>query len=175
MSGLLFIPPTKEQEKEAIALKQEHFAYNETIINGSALWDQTDVYDDWLTQVKNNAKPETVQADWVESSTFFAMRKKDGKLVGMLDIRHRLNPFLEKYGGHIGYSVRSTERQKGYASEMLRFALDYLRTMGHKRVMLGCYSDNLPSINTILRCGGVLERELPYLDGKPMQVFWITL
>ncbi|WP_312667561.1 hypothetical protein [Tissierella praeacuta] len=34
------------------------------------------------------------------------MREKDKKIVGMIQFRHYFNEFLEKYGGHIGYSVR---------------------------------------------------------------------
>lgn len=37
----------------------------------------------------------------------------------MRDVRYYFNAFLEKYAGHIGYSVRPSERRKGYADAML--------------------------------------------------------
>ena len=41
----------------------------------------------------------------------------------MVNIRHYLNEELSKFGGHIGYSIRPTERNKGYAHEQLKLAL----------------------------------------------------
>jgi len=37
------------------------------------------------------------------------------------------------------------------------------------------YSGNLPPIETIDKCGGVLTETKPYADGKPMNVYWIVL
>ena len=56
---------------------------------------------------------------------------------------------------------------------MLLLALDYCRSIGLDKVMLACYKDNIPSIKTITKCEGILERELLYLDGKPLAVFRI--
>lgn len=89
----------------------------------------------------------------------------------MIDVRYSLAvPFLKEYGGHIGYAVRPTERRKGYGVRMLRLALDYCRALG-----IQCYSDNIPSIRTIERCGSVRMEEKKYLDGKPMYLYEIPL
>jgi predicted acetyltransferase len=93
----------------------------------------------------------------------------------MIDIRHSLNEFLSKYGGHIGYGVRPSERNKGYATQMLRMALQYLKQIGLTKVMLACYQENVASRRTIEKCNGVLEREFLHSDGKTVQVFWITI
>lgn len=173
---LVLVFPTKEFEDRAAEYKREFFDCGEPVINGSALWDKTDAYDAWLKQIINNSDEKTVQPDWVVSSTFFGVREKDGKIVGMIDVRHHTDhPFLREYGGHIGYSIRPTERNKGYATEMLTLALDYCRGLGLKKVMLGCYKDNTASIRTIEKCGGVCEKEINYTDGKPMLVFWIEI
>lgn len=58
---------------------------------------------------------------------------------------------------------------------MLKLALEYAKVIGLEKVMLGCYSDNMGSIKTIERCGGVLSEEKVYTDGKPMCVYWIPL
>ena len=78
----------------------------------------------------------------------------------MIDVRHALTvPFLQEYGGHIGYAVRPSERRKGYATAMLRLALQYCADLGIDAVHLGCYADNLPSIRTIERCDGIRIEE----------------
>jgi predicted acetyltransferase len=169
------VVPNKEHENAAIAYRQEHFDFGEDIINGSTLFDKIDSYEEWLSYIKKISNKETVQPDWVVSSVFFGIRESDNKIIGIIDIRHYLNDLLSKYYGRIGYSVRPSERQKGYATQILNLAIDYCKNLGLKRIMLGCYSDNIASIKTIIKCGGVLEREFLYLDGKPMSVFWVEL
>ncbi|NLY75725.1 MAG: GNAT family N-acetyltransferase [Firmicutes bacterium] len=162
-------------EAMANQFKNEFIENNEPIINGSALFDQMD-YKEWLDNTEKNHNPETVGSDWVLATTFFAVRKSDNKIIGMIDIRHSLaNKFLKEYGGHIGYSVRPSERKKGYATEMLKMGLEYAKSIGLKRVMLSCFTSNTASIKTIIKCGGVLTESKSYVDGRPMYVFWIEL
>ena len=81
-------------------------------------------------------------------------------IVGMVNIRHKLNKFLTINGyGHIGYSVRPSERRKGYATEILKQALKYCKELGIKVVHVGCYKDNIASKKTIENNNGVLLRE----------------
>ncbi len=120
------------------------------------------------------------------TTIFFAVRKQDNKIVGIIDIRHNLeNEFLSEYGGHIGFSVRLTERKKGYATEMLKMALIYAKTLGLQKVMLGCFSDNIASIKTRVKCGGVLTETKMYsgdqglkihtAEEKLVNIYWICL
>lgn len=169
------VKPTWELQAAAEAFKQEFFDCGETIINGSALLDQMD-YGQWLENTARNSSPNTVRPDWVVSDTFFAVREPDGKILGIIDIRHSLdNDFLSQYGGHIGYAIRPHERRKGYAAEMLRLALAYAKNIGLESVMLGCYCDNTASKKTIEKCGGILTETKPYMDGTMMDVYWIEL
>ena len=162
-------------QTEAERMKQEFFDFGETIINGSALFDQM-LFPEWLVNTNRNHDPNTVRKDWAVATTFFAFRKSDRKMVGMIDVRHELAvPFLQKYGGHIGYSVRPTERKKGYATEMLRLALSYCQSLHINTVKLGCYADNIASIRTIERCGGICVEKKLYTDGRPMLVYQIDL
>jgi len=155
--------------------KNEFFEEREYFINGSALFDRME-YEPWLTLNTNNRCESTVSSGWVEATTFFAVRKHDNKIIGMIDIRHNLgNDFLAQYGGHIGYSVRPSERKKGYATEMLRMGLEYAKSLNIKKVMLGCYSDNIPSVRTIEKCDGELTETKIYPDGKLLSIYWIDL
>lgn len=171
---LIFLNPEAVPEAAVLDYKVEHLRHGETKIHGSAQLG-TLGYGAWLQRVRDNADARTVHAGWVVAGTFFAVREADGRIVGMADIRHSLeNAFLRDYGGHIGYGVRPTERGKGYAPRILRLALDYARRIPLERVMLGCNAANAASRKTILRCGGVLEREDVH-DGAPVRIYRIDL
>lgn len=94
----------------------------------------------------------------------------------MIDIRHRLNEFLLNFGGNIGYSVRKSERRKGYATEMLKLALKKCIELNIKKVLITCNKDNIGSAKTIISNGGILENEIfDPDDNKMTQRYWITL
>ena len=57
----------------------------------------------------------------VPSHMYLAVRKNDRRLVGIIDLRNHINhPILGTWGGHCGYSVRPSERRKGYAKRFLQ-------------------------------------------------------
>ena len=97
-----------------------------------------------------------------------------GRIVGMINVRYDLTEEMYRYLGHIGYCVRKSERQKGYAAEMLRLALKEAKNIGLDRVLLTVDSDKTASIATMKKNGAVLENEVPYL-GKITQRYWIEL
>lgn len=77
-------------------------------------------------------------------------------LSGLLSIRYELPEELSKIYGDIGYGVRPSKRNKGYATKMLAYALSVCREKGMHEVLAGCYKDNLASVATIKKNGGVL-------------------
>lgn len=96
------------------------------------------------------------------------------QLVGRLSIRHELNEFLLRLGGHIGYGVVPPFRRQGYAKEMLRLSLPLARKLGISRALVTCDDDNPGSARTIEANGGVLENVVPQGPGKPhKRRYWI--
>jgi predicted acetyltransferase len=68
---------------------------------------------------------------------------------------------------------------------MLKMALEYTKTLGIEKVMIGCFSDNIPSIKTIEKCGGVFSEtkilpndnliNLHVENEKSVNIYWIDL
>lgn len=111
----------------------------------------------------------------VRATLFIAVRKCDQKIVGIIQIRHKLNEHLLLYGGHIGDSIRPSERRKGYATEMIRLALNECKNLGIFKVLMVCYVDNIGSEKSIINNGGVLENIVEDEDGNKIKRFWIDL
>lgn len=166
------VRPALELKSKALEYRQEHFDNGENIINGSELLDKTESYEEWLKSVKDNEKPETVNSSWVVTDTFFAMNDED-EIVGIIDLRHTLNDFLKDFGNS-GYSVRPSQRQKGYATEMLRQVLNVARGAGLKELHLSVEKENLPSVKTIVKNGGVYERSFEF-EGEQADIYKIEL
>lgn len=110
------------------------------------------------------------------ATTLLLIRKEDKKILGTFDIRHTLNDYLFNFGGHIGYSIRPSERQKGYAKQGLMQTLEYCRSeLNLREVLLICLADNVASKKTIEACGGIFEKEFIDDDGLKNLRYWITL
>jgi predicted acetyltransferase len=91
-------------------------------------------------------------------------------------IRHTLNPYLERVGGHIGYVVVPGYRRQGYATAILGQSLAIARDkLGLTRVLVTCDDDNVGSMKTIEKNGGVLESIVTDPEGRsPKRRYWIA-
>lgn len=129
----------------------------------------------WLAETEKYLSPDTLPEGKVMATQFLAIRERDNTLVGMLQVRHTLNDYLAQFGGHIGYSVRPSERRKGYAKEMLWLVLPYCKdTLGIDRLLIFC--ENEYSSRTVRANGGVYECTVhePNEDLE-LEKFWIKL
>lgn len=171
--NIKLVRPTLALKEQALAYRKEHFDNKEMIINGSELFDQIEAYEEWLDRVSKNADKATVDKNWVLTDTFFAIRQQDQKIIGIIDFRHTLNDFLKNYG-NCGYSVSPRERNKGYASQMLGLLKKHAFACGSTELHLAVEHDNLPSVKTIIKNGGQLEKRF-ILENKHIDMYLIAL
>ena len=128
----------------------------------------------YLEVLAERERGENLPANHVPSTLLFAFAGT--RIVGRVAIRHSLNPDLERVGGHIGYVVVPEYRRQGYATAILRQSLRIAREkLGLQRVLVTCDDDNIGSIKTIEKNGGVLESIVTGADGdKPTRRYWIA-
>lgn len=126
----------------------------------------------YLEVLEGQARGERLAPGQVASTFLFAF---DGvRIVGRVAIRHALTPYLEQFGGHIGYVVVPAYRRQGYATEILRQALRIARErLGLSRVLLTCDDDNIGSIKTIEKNGGVFDSVVTGSGEKLKRRYWI--
>lgn len=150
---------------------QEHYDNKENSISAS-LGLPASEYTDWVAKIHRNAS--VGDEEWGKSLLYLCF--DNNKLIGLLSIRYELPENLVEVYGHIGYGVRPSERNKGYATTMLRYALSVCREKEKDKAVLGCYKDNVASAKTIQKNGGVLVEENDnYSEGKISQFYLIDL
>ncbi len=112
------------------------------------------------------------------AATYLWLVDDDG-FIGEISIRHALTDALMRFGGNIGYAVRYSRWNCGFATSMLAMTLEYARdTVGLSRALVTCNDENIASARVIEKNGGVLQDKIENtIGGKRITTrrYWIEL
>lgn len=150
--------PNINRKKEAIEFINEFYEYGSKINGVGGLTSYLEDFEGWLKKLDEDYTREVTE-DKVPARTYFFIRVDDNKIIGMTNIRTKLNQKLMNFGGNIGYCIRPTERGKGYNKVNLYLALKVCKECGIKKVLLDADKGNPASWRTMESFGAVLEEE----------------
>lgn len=180
-AGDFFLVEPNEVYAEQIREYRQDFLDTDSSMDGCGSLRRYEDPIAYISKCKKYLNPETLPDGAVIATQFLYVRKVDMRLVGMIQIRHYFNDYLSKYGGHIGYSVRPSERRKGYATSMLNAVLPYCKEIGLEKILISCIDGNIGSEKVILNNGGVYESTVyepcqkSGMKRYKLKRFWICL
>ena len=145
-----------QTDKETILEMIAEFEREKSAHDGGFWNPDNFVYEEWLEENLQAEAGLNIPENWVPAIQLVSFDEA-GQALGFLNLRLRLNDYLLEKGGHIGYSIRPSERGKGYAKEALRQGLQVAKEKNIKRALVTCSTENPASRAVILANGGQLE------------------
>jgi predicted acetyltransferase len=132
-------------------------------------------FNDWIDDLEKNKYEKNLPESYSPHTLYLAINDNN-KIVGAIGIRWKQVPVLMAFGGLIGYSVRPSQRGKGYASEMLKLALDKFKNTNIENILITCKDFNIASKKVIEKNGGIFENTYSNDDdGYTYLRYWIKI
>lgn len=171
MKNVRLVKPTMKLKEEYMSFYQDWKESNEEMVPRVITKDPQN-FEGMIDFLHNNEEGINIPDGWVRDSTYWLVAE-NSRIVGAVNIRHQLSERLLNSGGHIGYGIRPSERQKGYATQMLALALEKTTDLGITKALVVCDSDNLASKRTIINNGGIQDEDYVEENGNIINRFWI--
>ncbi len=109
----------------------------------------------WLARLADRSDPART-IDVGKHACTYRWIVEGGRVLGGIALRHGNDEYVS-WAGHIGYGIRPSARRRGLATWALGRMLDEARALGSAEVLAVCAVDNVASVKTIERCGGVFD------------------
>lgn len=173
--------PRIEDKEEIIKMYKEYMS-NELIpgidrFEGIRDFEKLDKmnYEEWLDDLEKNKYEKNLPNDYSPHTLYLALNAEN-QLVGAIGLRWKQVPILMTFGGLIGYSIRPSQRGKGYASEMLKLAVENFANTDIENVLITCKDFNIASKKVIEKNGGIFENVYNNIDdGYNYLRYWIKI
>lgn len=172
---------TKQDEKEIIAMYDEYMK-SELIpgidrFEGIRDFEKLEKlnFNDWIDDIEKNKYEENLPELYSPHTLYLAINDNN-EIVGAIGIRWKQVPVLMTFGGLIGYSIRPSQRGNGYASDMLKLALNKFKSTNIEKILITCKDFNIASKKVIEKNGGIFENT--YIndnDGYTYLRYWIII
>ncbi len=136
----------------------------------------TDNFDGFIEALRTEkGYPHQPYQDWVEPvPETIVWLIKDDLYIGTVDIRHRLNWHLEKWGGHVHFNIRPSMRGKGFGLKILKKSIPIVNYLGIDKALITVSPDNKTAIKVIESLNAEFEDETPATDRFPaMRRYWL--
>jgi predicted acetyltransferase len=168
----ILVEPSEQWEAAFLAFQRE-FADAGEVLGDPSRPPECD-FAEFLARVRDWARGIDLPEGYVPESSYWLVSEGE-EILGQVNIRHRLTPALEDFGGHVGYQVRPSQRAKGYGTQMLALGLDKARQLGLTRVLITCDPENVASVRVIEKNGGILASRSVAHNGRLTSRYWIDL
>lgn len=165
------VKPTIQLEREYLDFYREWKESGEKMVPWVISKDPAD-FQGMVQSLLDNERGVRLPEHWVPDSTYWLVTDTN-RVVGAVNIRHKLNETLLHSGGHIGYGIRPSARRNGYATRLLALALEKAKDLGIEKALVVCDASNVASERTILKNGGVQDASYTEEDGNVIHRFWI--
>ncbi|MBP2623946.1 GNAT family N-acetyltransferase [Streptococcus oricebi] len=158
-------------DKAAIIDMIDEFIAARSYMHGGlgSTWQLVETYEDWLELIAQHEQGENLPEDWLPAAQFVTFDDQ-GRALGFLSIRLALNERTFVEGGHVGYSIRPSERGQGLGKEQLRLGLLEAKKLGLEHLLITCDEDNLASKQVILANGGQYDNKI-----EGVERYWLDL
>jgi predicted acetyltransferase len=127
----------------------------------------------WVQRLRQESDTTLPPAEGRGHCTYWWFVEGD-TVLGGIPLRYALNDFLLRAGGHIGYGIRPSARERGLATWALGQVLPSARTLRLDRVLVTCADGNVASARVIEHHGGLLEDVRDTELGRTRR-YWIRL
>ncbi len=172
MSYLFLVKPSIVYKEQYIEMIREWKTTNEEMIPWVLKLSYSN-FEEMIAYLTSLNEGINLLSGQVSCSTFWLIRN-DGKVIGVTNIRHKLNKHLIEHGGHIGYGIRPSERKKGYGTIILKLSVIQAKKLGILKIRITCDDNNIASEKIILKNNGVFDSKV--VDNKKIvKRFWINI